>query len=289
VTGGGARDRALALLLLAPALVFVLGIVVYPLALAGWYSLSDAQVGEAGRFVGLANYGYLLAQGTFHDAARNTVVYTLAGTLLKAGAGLAMALALSAPFPGRRLVTAALFLPFVFPTVVATIAWYYLFSSVHGGLNYALLGLHLVRQSVPFLGTAWSAMAALVTVNVWHGTALFAVLVLAALRTVPRDVLDAATTDGAGALRRFRHVVLPSLVPAFALGTALSVAGTFGDFAIVHLLTGGGPANGTTILSTMAFQTALRDGDLGVASAVALSILPLYVAGLVFLLRLVRR
>jgi multiple sugar transport system permease protein len=289
VTGGGARDRALALLLLAPALVFVLGIVVYPLAMAGWYSVSDAQVGETGRFVGVDNYGYLLAQGTFHDAARNTVVYTLAGTLLKAGVGLAMALALSGPFPGRRLVTAALFLPFVFPTVVATIAWYYLFSNVHGGLNYALLGLHLVRQSVPFLGAAWSAMAALVTVNVWHGAALFAVLVLAALRTVPRDVLDAATTDGAGALRRFRHVVLPALVPAFALGAALSVAGTFGDFAIVHLLTGGGPANGTTILSTMAFQTALRDGDLGVASAVALSIMPLYAAGLVFLLRLVRR
>jgi multiple sugar transport system permease protein len=267
----------------------VLGIVAYPLALAAWYSLSNAQVGEAGRFIGLANYRYLLNQGTYHDAIRNTVAYTLAGTLLKAGVGLAVALALASPFRGRRLVSAALFLPFVFPTVVATIAWYYLFSSVHGGLNYLLLSLHLVRTSVPFLGTGWSAMAGLVTVNVWHGSALFAVLVLAGLRMVPRDVLDAATTDGARIVRRFWHVVLPSLVPAFALGAMLSAAGTFGDFAIVHLLTGGGPANSTTILSTMAFQTALRDGDLGVACAVALSILPLYAAGLVYLLRLVRR
>jgi multiple sugar transport system permease protein len=173
--------------------------------------------------------------------------------------------------------------------VVATIAWYYLFSSVHGGLDYLLLSLRLVRTPVPFLGTGWSAMAGLVTVNVWHGSALFAVLVLAGLRTVPRDVLDAARVDGARLLRRFRHVVLPALAPALALGAMLSIAGTFGDFAIVHLLTGGGPADSTAILSTMAFQTALRDGDLGVASAVALSILPLYAAGLACLLLLVRR
>jgi len=84
-------------------------------------------------------------------------------------------------------------------------------------------------------------------------------------------------------------VVLPALVPAFALGAMLSIAGTFGDFAIVHLLTGGGPANSTTILSTMAFQTALRDGDLGTAAAVALSVLPIYAAGLAYMLTLVRR
>jgi multiple sugar transport system permease protein len=261
----------------------------YPLGLAAWLSLSDAQLGEPGRFIGLANYRYLLDQGTYHDAARNTVVYTLAGTVLKAAVGLATALTLASPFRGRRLVYAALFLPFVFPTVIATIAWYYLFSNVHGGINYVLLSLHLVSSSVPFLGTGWSAMAGLVTVNAWHGSALFAVLILAGLRAVPRDVLDAATTDGAGSWRRLQHIILPALVPAFALGAMLSIAGTFGDFAIVHLLTGGGPANSTTILSTMAFQTALRDGDLGVASAVALSILPLYAAGLLYLLRLVRR
>jgi multiple sugar transport system permease protein len=283
------RERLLALLLLSPALVFVVGIVAYPLALAAWYSFSDAQVGAAGHFIGLANYRYLLDQPAFHDAVRNTLVYTLTGTLLKAALGLVSALVLAAPFRGRRLVYAALFLPFVFPTVVATIAWYYLFSSVHGGFDYLLLSLSLVRQPVPFLATGWSAMAGLVTVNVWHGTALFTVLLLAGLRAVPRDLLDAATTDGAGATGRFRHVLLPALVPAFALGAMLSVAGTFGDFAIVHLLTGGGPANSTTILSTMAFQTAMRDGDLGTACAVALSILPLYAAGLVYLLRLVRR
>ena len=284
-----ARQRLLGLLLLAPALVFVLGVVAYPLAQALWLSLTNAQVGETGRFIGLANYRYLLDQGTYHDAFRNTLAYTLTGTVLKAAVGLGTAMALVRPFLGRRLVYAALFMPFVFPTVIGTIAWYYLFSNVHGGLNYVLLSLHLVRESVPFLGTGASAMAGLVTVNVWHGSALFAVLILVGLRTVPRDVLDVATTDGATSLQRFQHVVLPALVPAFALGAMLSIAGTFGDFAIVHLLTGGGPANSTTILSTMAFQTALRDGDLGTAAAVALSVLPLYAAGLAYMLTLVRR
>jgi multiple sugar transport system permease protein len=275
--------------LLAPALLLVLGVVAFPLGAAVWLSLSNAQLGETGSFVGLANFRYLLDQGTYHDALRNTFVYTVAGTLLKAAVGVAAALALARPFPGRRLVAAALFLPFVFPTVIGTIAWYYLFSSVHGGLNYVLVSWHLVREPVAFLGTGASAMAGLVTVDVWHGSALFTVLVLAALRAIPRDVLATATLDGARAWQRFRHVALPLLAPSLALGAMLSVAGTFGDFAIVHLLTGGGPANATTILSTMAFQVALRDGDLGTAAAVALSILPLYVAGLVYLLRLVRR
>jgi multiple sugar transport system permease protein len=267
----------------------VLGVVAFPLAAAVWLSLSNAQLGQTGSFVGLANFRYLLDQGTYHDALRNTLVYTVTGTLLKAAVGIAAALALARPFWGRRLVAAALFLPFVFPTVIGTIAWYYLFSSVHGGLDYVLLSWHLVREPVAFLGTGMSAMAGLVTVNVWHGSALFTVLVLAALRAIPRDVLANATLDGARPWQRFRHVVLPLLGPSLALGAMLSVAGTFGDFAIVHLLTGGGPANATTILSTMAFQIALRDGDLGTAAAVALSILPLYAAGLLYLLRLVRR
>src|SRR5262249_47790417 len=152
-----------------------------------------------------------------------------------------------------------------------------------------LLSLHLVRESVPFLGTGASAMAGLVTVNVWHGSALFAVLILAGLRTVPRDVLDVATTDGGTSFRRLLRGGPPALVPPFAVGAWWPNAGTFGAFAIVHLLPGGGPANSTTILSTMAFQTALRDGDLGTAAAVALSVLPLYAAGLAYMLTLVRR
>ncbi len=200
-----------------------------------------------------------------------------------------MALALARRFPGRRVVYALLFLPFVFPVVIGTVACYYLFSDVHGGINYVLLQAHLVPDSVAWLGTGPLAMASLITVNVWHGTALFGVLLLAALRSVPADVLDGAVIDGARPLRRFLDVVVPYLRSALALGVVLSVVGTFGDLAIVHLLTGGGPANETTIVSTTAFEIALRDGALGVGTAVALSIIPVYLVVLVFVVRVAGR
>ncbi|HLQ62938.1 MAG TPA: sugar ABC transporter permease [Candidatus Acidoferrales bacterium] len=284
-----ARRLAVPALLLAPAFIFVIGVSAYPLGLAVWLSFTDAQVGEPGHFIGLGNYAYLLEQGTYADALRNTAVYTGLSTLIKAGLGLGMALALARSFPGRRLVYALLFLPLVFPVVIGTVAWYYLFSNVHGAINYLLLETHLVADSIAWLGLGPLPMASLVTVNVWHGTALFGVLLLAALRSVPAEVLDAAAIDGARPLRRFQHVVLPYLGSALALGTVLSVVGTFGDFAIVHLLTGGGPANETTIVSTMAFQIALRDGALGVGTAVALSIIPVYLAVLVYVVRVAGR
>ena len=263
----------------------MIGVIAYPLGLAVWFSLTDAQVGESGHFIGLGNYDYLVHQGTYEDALRNTAVYTSLSTAIKAGLGLLMALALARTFPGRRVVYALLFLPFVFPVVIGTVAWYYLFSNVHGGINYLLLQAHLVPESIAWLGLGPLPMASSITVNVWHGTALVGVLLLAALRSVPADVLDAAVIDGARPVRRFMEVVLPYLSSALALGTVLSVVGTFGDFAIVHLLTGGGPANETTIVSTMAFQIALRDGALGVGTAAALSMVPVYLVVLVFVVR----
>ena len=267
----------------------MIGVIAYPLGLAVWFSLTDAQVGESGHFIGLGNYDYLVHQGTYVDALRNTAVYTSLSTAIKAGLGLLMALALARTFPGRRVVYALLFLPFVFPVVIGTVAWYYLFSNVHGGINYLLLQAHLVPESIAWLGLGPLPMASLITVNVWHGTALFGVLLLAALRSVPADVLDAAVIDGARPVRRFIEVVLPYLSSALALGAVLSVVGTFGDFAIVHLLTGGGPANETTIVSTMAFQIALRDGALGVGTAAALSMVPVYLVVLVFVVRVAAR
>src|SRR5207245_1727366 len=178
------------------------------------------------------------------------------------------------PRPARGVRASVLAL--VFPVVIGTVAWYYLFSNVHGGINYLLLQAHLVPESIAWLGLGPLPMASSITVNVWHGTALFGVLLLAALRSVPADVLDAAVIDGARPVRRFMEVVLPYLSSALPLGTVLSVVGTVGDFAIVHLLTGGGPANETTIVSTMAFQLALRDGALGVGAAAALSMVPVY-------------
>jgi len=199
-----------------------------------------------------------------------------------------MAFALRGDFRGRRLVYALCFLPFVFPPSIGTAAWYYLLSNVHGAFNYALLGAHLIGQPISFTGTGGGAMASVITVNVWHGTALFGILCLAALRSIPPDVVDAAVTDGATAWSRFLHIQLPELRPALVLASLLSIVGNFGDFGIVFLLTGGGPLGKTDIINTSAFANALVVGDLGVGSAVALFALPAYLVVLVVAFRLLR-
>lgn len=280
------RDFYVPVALPAPALLIVAGAIVFPLGLEVWYSLSDAQVGEVGHFVGLANYAYLLHQRTYHDALLNTFVYTVASIVIKAVLGMAVALAVARHFLGRRLVYALIFLPFLFPMTMGTMAWYYVFSNVHGALNYILIQSRLVPNGVDWLGSFGPLpMASLITVNVWHETGLFAVLSLAGLRSIGSEIIDSARVDGATTSQRFFHIVLPLLQPALVLGAALSIMGSFGDFAIVHVLTNGGPANHTQTIPHMAFMVALRDGDVGMGGAVAFSLLPAYLLMLAYLLR----
>jgi multiple sugar transport system permease protein len=284
-----ARNPWPVLALLSPALLFVVAFIAFPLGLEMWFSVSNAQVGELGSFIGLSNFGYLVRQATYHDALVNTAVYNLVSIAVKAALGMALALALARPFRGRRVVYTLIFLPFIFPTVTGTMAWYYMFSNVHGAINTTLMALGS-RDGVDWLGSFGPLpMASLITVNVWHGVGLFVVLLLAGLRSIPPEVLDATVVDGARSWQRFVHVILPLLKPAFALAAVLSIMGTFGDFAIVHILTNGGPANHTQTIPHMAFLVALRDGDLGVSAAIAFSLMPVYLLAVAYMLRTVVR
>jgi multiple sugar transport system permease protein len=217
-------------------------------------------------------------------------VYTVVSIGAKAILGTAITFALARPFRGRRVVYALIFLPFIFPTVTGTMAWYYLFSNVHGAINYTLMAWGLSRDGIDWLGSFGPLpMASLITVNVWHGVGLFVVLLLASLRSISSEALDSALVDGARSWQRFLYVILPLLKPAFALAAVLSIMGTFGDFAIVHVLTNGGPANHTQTITHMAFQVALRDGDLGVSAAIAFSLMPVYLIAVAYMLRTVVR
>jgi multiple sugar transport system permease protein len=276
------------ILLLSPALLFVVVFIAFPLGSEVWFSVSNAQVGEIGSFVGLSNFIYLAQQSTYHDAVVNTFVYTLVGIGAKAILGMALAFGLARPFRGRRVVYALIFLPFIFPTVTGTMAWYYLFSNVHGGINYVLMTWGLSRDGIDWLGSFGPLpMASLITVNIWHGVGLFVVLLLAGLRSISPEVLDSALVDGARSWQRLVHIILPLLKPAFALAAVLSIMGTFGDFAIIHILTNGGPANHTQTITHMAFQVALRDGDLGTSAAIAFSLMPVYLIAVAYMLRTV--
>lgn len=200
-----------------------------------------------------------------------------------------IAAALHRPFKGARVLTAVLLLPLLFPVVMAGIAWYFLLSDVHGALNYVLLAAGVIREEYAFFGSAVPALLSLVLINVWHGTPLVVLLALAGLRSVSSDVLDAGRVDGAGAAARFAYLQLPALVPGLALAALLSLLGTFGDYAIVHLVTAGGPGGETHIVSSLAFSEALRSGDLATGIATALSIVPANLAAVAAVAWLLRR
>ncbi len=279
-----ARNRLVAAAMLAPAAVLCLGVIGYAMGLEAWFSVSDAGPGTDGTFVGLANFQFLAGLSGFWQTVENTGIYTWISTVLKLGLGLVMALALARPFPGRRIVYAALFLPFIFPIVLGTIAWFFLLSNINGGINWLLAWAHLIAR--PLEWKARWPMASVIAVNVWHGTALFGILLLAALRSISSDLLDQAAVDGAGLLRRFFHVVVPYLKPAALMGCVLSVLGNFGDYAIVELLTRGGPLGRSQIVSTYAFENALISGYIGLGAAIALVMVPVYVVALVVAYRL---
>lgn len=277
----------LAAVMLAPAAILCLGTIIYAIVLEAWFSLSNAGPGTDGVFVGLANFRYLAGLSNFWQMLANTGIYSGASTVVKLALGLVMALSLARPFPGRRIVYAALFLPFIFPVVLGTIAWFFLLSNINGGLNWILQNTHLLAQPVEWKGRL--PMVSVVTVNVWHGTALFGVLLLAGLRSISTDLLDAAAVDGAGRMKQFLHIIVPYLKPAALLGVVLSVLGNFGDFAIVELLTRGGPLGRSQIVSTYAFENALVSGYIGVGAAIALVMVPVYVVALVVAYRLLGR
>ncbi len=273
--------------MLAPAAVLCLGAIAYAIVLEGWFSVSDAGPGTDGIFIGLANFQYLAGLSNFWQMVANTGIYSGTSTVVKLALGLAMALSLARPFPGRRIVYAALFLPFIFPVVLGTIAWFLLLSNINGGIDWILLRLHLIAQAFEWRGRL--PMVSVVTVNVWHGTALFGVLLLAALRSISTDLLDAAIVDGSSRFQQFLHIIVPYLKPAALLGVVLSVLGNFGDYAIVELLTRGGPLGRSQIVSTYAFENALVSGDVGLDAAIALVMVPVYVVALVVAYRLLGR
>ena len=273
--------------MLAPAAILCMGTIAYAIFLEAWFSLSNAGPGTDGVFVGLANFQYLAGLSNFWQTLANTGIYSGASTVVKLALGLVMALSLARPFPGRRIVYAALFLPFIFPVVLGTIAWFFLLSNINGGLNWILQNTHLLAQPLEWKGRL--PMVSVVTVNVWHGTALFGVLHLAGLRSISTDLRDAAAVDGAGRMKQFLHIIVPYLKPAALLGVILSVLGNFGDFAIVELLTRGGPLGRSQIVSTYAFENALVSGYIGVGAAIALVMVPVYVVALVVAYRLLGR
>jgi multiple sugar transport system permease protein len=276
------REAVFSWLMLTPPLLFLLAFLGYPFCYGVYLSFVNRPVARPATFVGLANFVNLWHDPIFWQAVWNTFRFTGAATVLKLVGGLGMALVMHQNFRLKGLTRALLLLPFIVPTVLSTVAWQWIFDPGMGLFNRLLVSSHLVSQGPSWLGNPTLAMVSVILVNTWRGLPFFGITILAGLQTIPVELHESATIDGAGTWQRFQHVTLPLLMPVIFIVTTFSIIFTFFDFQLVYVLTGGGPANATHLMATYAYAISMGGGQLGLGSAVALAMVP--VLGVVLLL-----
>lgn len=274
---------------IAPAAVVIVGLVGYPFILALWFSVSDAWVGEFGRFVGPANYWRLLQNSIFRQTLQNSIVFTASSVALKTVLGLILALLLYRIHRFRRVIRGAVLMPFIIPTALSTLGWWWLYQPTYGVLNWTLKQLGLITTDIPWLPDPYLAMLSVVIVNTWRGLPFFAMTILAGLMAIPREYYEAAEADGAGPWYRFRHITLPLIKPVLGIVVLFSTILTLADFNIVFVLTKGGPMNMTHLFSTLSFQLGTAGGKISDGATVSLFLFPVLVAVVTLQLHIIRR
>jgi multiple sugar transport system permease protein len=283
------REQTLGYLLVAPVVALLLALVAYPFLIAVQFALSDRTLAEPGRFVGLDNVWNLWDNQIYRQTVRNTVIYTLAATVLKLSAGFALALVLNERLPWKRLVRSAVLLPWIVPTVLSTMAWLWLLTPNFSVLNWILVHTGASTRGLPWLTDPNLALFSVTLVNTWRGIPFFAITLLAGLQTIPGELYEASSIDGAGKWQRFRFVTLPLIQPILLITVVLSLIWTFSDFQVVYGLTQGGPMNSTHVLATLSYQVGLASGQIGEGAAISLTMLPLLLVLIVWQIRHLRR
>jgi multiple sugar transport system permease protein len=283
------RESVFSWLMVTPPVLFLLLFLGYPFFYGVYLSFFQREVARPATFVGFGNFVTLSNDPIFWQAVRNTLLFTAVATVLKAGGGLAMALVMNQNFRMKAITRAMLLLPFIVPTVLSTVAWQWILDPGMGLFNRLLVVSGLATAGPSWLGTPTMAMISIIMVNTWRGLPFFGISILAGLQTIPVDLHESATIDGAGTWGRFRYVTLPSLLPVIFIVTTFSIVITFFDFQLVYVLTGGGPANSTHLMATYAYSLSMGAGQMGLGSAVALSMVPVLGLMLVLLTVYVRK
>ena len=268
------REAVFSWLMMALPLLFLAALVGYPLVYGIVLSLQDRPVAKPGTFVGLKNFIADFHDPIFWQVALNTFVYTGAATLLKMVGGLGLALAMNQHFRMKNLIRALLLLPFIVPTVLSTVAWLWMLDPAFSVVNRMLIQLGVPKPGPSWLGNPALAMFSIIMINTWRGLPFYGITLLAGLQTVPPELYEAATIDGASGWDRFWYVTLPLLKPIIMIVTLFSVIFTFADFQLPYVLTHGGPQNATHLFATYAFDIGMGAGQLGLGASIALTMLP---------------
>jgi len=298
--------RVLAPLLIAPAVIFMALVVGIPFGWAIYLSFTDAIGGSlSGHWVGLDNFTNVWQDDNFRRALRNTLIFTFASqALVVIGAAIVSAF-LVRDFRGKWIVRLLVILPWAAPVVLSTITWLWLLDSLYSVGNWTLAKLHLdnaliwtldtlhieENASAPlqWLGRPNLALVAITVVHAWRILPFAVVIFIAGRASIPNEVEDASKIDGATGIKKLWYVDLPLQLPIALVAVLFGIVFTAGDFAVVYILTGGGPFNSTQVLPTWAFQVGINSGSLGEGAAISLYLFPLLVLVSVAMLFFARR
>ena len=272
----------LVVICLLPAVGLLMTFLTYPLGLGIYLAFTDTTIGRRGVWVGIENFQYLLSDPIFWNAVFFSVFYTSIATIGKFGLGLWLALLLNNHLPFKSLLRAIILLPWIVPTVLSAIAFWWIYDPQFSIISHLLIQTGLRETNVDFINTPWPARWSLIAANIWRGIPFVAISLLAGLQTISPSLYEAAMLDGATAWQRFRFITFPMLLPILAIVMTFSIIFTFTDFQLVYAITRGGPVNSTHLLATLAFQRGIPGGQLGEGAAIAVSMIPFLVFATLF-------
>ncbi|HLJ61042.1 MAG TPA: sugar ABC transporter permease [bacterium] len=258
-------------LLNLPSLVLIAAFTIVPVAYVAYLSTLDLRIGApaSGGFAGLANYRFVLSDGSVATAFRNTVYFAVLSVAVANAVGLGIALLLDTDAPGSGWLVVGAVLAWGIPEIVNASMWQWIYNPTFGSLNGLLVSLHVIGGYRAWLSTPASAMHAVIFAYSWKLVPFVVIILYAALRSVPADYYESAQLDGAGSWARFRYITVPFIAPALTVAVLFCAVWSMRAFDIIYVLTSGGPGEATTVLSYFTFAKAFQFGDLGAAAAVA--------------------
>ena len=274
--------NVLGTLFMLPAGALLLVFLTYPLGLGTWLGFTDAKIGRTGQWVGLDNFEYLFGDSVARLSLFNTLFYTAVASTFKFALGLWLALLLNQQLPFKSFVRAVVLLPFIVPTALSAIAFWWIYDAQFSVVSWVLVKMGVIDTYINFLGEPWLARISTIIANVWRGVPFVAITLLAGLQTISPSLYEAASLDGASPWQKFWYVTLPMLTPIIAVVMTFSVLFTFTDFQLIYVLTRGGPLNSTHLMATLAFQRGIPGGALGEGAALAIAMVPFLLAAILF-------
>ena len=246
-----------------PAALVLLLFLTYPLGLGTWLGFTDTKIGRDGEWIGLENYEFLFGDAVARLSLFNTLFYTIVASVIKFVLGLWLALLLNKHLPFKSFIRAIVLLPFIVPTALSAIAFWWIYDAQFSIISWTLVKLGWIDRYIDFLGEPWLARLSVIAANIWRGVPFVAICLLAGLQTISPSFYEAASLDGATPWQQFRFVTLPLLTPIIAVVMTFSVLFTFTDFQLIYVLTRGGPLNATHLMATLSFQRDSLAGHWG--------------------------